>query len=157
MSLINTDKNKTCSFTGHRILPSFFNPSVVEDAVNAAIKDGYDCFLVGMAIGYDSLCFRVLEGIRLEKNIKIIACVPCADQAEYFNKKQKKEYERMLKSADESIVLAKKYYDGCMQARNALMVDNSSRIIAYMRYRGGGTYSTLKYAAEKGLKIVYLE
>lgn len=157
MSVIEINKLHTVSFTGHRVLPKDFSAEKIEKAVYNAIKDNFDTFLVGMAIGFDSLCFRVLEGIRLIKKIKIIACVPCLDQSEYFNKKQKKEYERMLKEADDVIVIEKAYKTGCMQKRNVFMVDNSSRLIAYLRFKGGGTYSTVKYAVEKEIEIEYIK
>ncbi len=157
MSAIKIDKLRTACFTGHRILPGNFNADEVEKAVYKAINDNFNTFLVGMAIGFDSLCFRVLEGIRLSNDIKIIACVPCSDQSEFFNKKQKKEYDRMIKEADDVIMLGEKYQSGCMQKRNAFMVDNSSRLIAYLRIKGGGTYSTVKYAVEQGLEVEYIK
>lgn len=157
MSVVKIDKSRAVSFTGHRILPRDFSAEEVEKAVYKAINDNFDTFLVGMAIGFDSLCFRVLEGVRLNKDIKIIACVPCSDQSEFFNKKQKKEYDRMIKEADEVITLGEKYQSGCMQKRNAFMIDNSSRLIAYLRIKGGGTYSTVKYAVEQGLEIEYIK
>ena len=49
-----------------------------------------------MALGFDTVCFQILEEIRKEKDIKIIACVPCSTQAEKFSLEQKKEYDRML-------------------------------------------------------------
>ena len=157
MSSLNIDKEKSCSFSGHRILPRDFNVSEIEKAVYNAINDGFSTFLVGMAIGFDSVCFNVLEKIRREKEIKIVACVPCRDQSEYFNKKQKAEYERMIGSSDQTIYLAENYYDGCMQKRNEFMVDNSKRLICYLKSPYGGTYSTVKYAVENGLEIIDLE
>ena len=154
---MNIDKNKTCSFTGHRILPKNFDVEKLEKAVYKAVNDGFDTFLVGMAIGFDSLCFKVLEGVRLENDIKIIACIPCSDQSEFYNEKQKKEYKRMVLSSDDKVILSEKYYNGCMQVRNEFMVDNSSRLIAYLKVTGGGTYSTVKYAVEKGIEVEYLK
>ena len=158
MSFItNFDKSKTCAFTGHRILPADFDVEKLEKAVYKAVNEGFNVFLVGMAIGFDSVCFRVLEGLRLTNDIKIVACIPCKDQAEYYNEKQKKEYDRMILSADEKIVLSEKYYNGCMRVRNEFMVDNSSKIIAFLKIPGGGTYSTVKYAIEKGIEIEYIK
>lgn len=150
------DKKITCSFSGHRILPKEFNTEELKKAVDNAIKDGFSQFLVGMAIGFDTLCVKELIKIKEKSDIKIVACVPCLDQAEYFNSKQKKEYFSLLKKADEVICLNENYFDGCMQQRNEFMVDNSSRLICYLKAGYGGTYSTVKYAVEKGLDIIYI-
>lgn len=154
---MNFERSITCSFSGHRILPKDFDTDELEKAVYNAINDGFLYFLVGMAIGFDTVCFETLLKFKREKDVFITACVPCRDQAEFFNKKQKKRYEGLLKQADEVIFLSEKYYEGCMQARNEFMVDNSSRLICYLKTNYGGTYSTVRYAVEKNLDIVYLD
>ena len=150
------DKKITCCFSGHRILPNVFQAEEIKKAVYNAINDGFSVFLIGMAIGFDTLCFKELLKIRKEKSVKIIACVPCRDQSEYFNRFQKKEYDELLPLSDEIIYLSDSYSEGCMQRRNEFMVDNSSRLICYLRSNRGGTYSTVKYAAEKNIEIIYL-
>lgn len=157
MSALNIDRSTACSFSGHRIVAKNFNKEELKKTVYNAINDGFSCFLIGMAIGFDTLCFKVLREIRSENDIKIIACVPCKDQAEFFNRAQKKEYEELLSSADHVVCLAENYYDGCMQERNKFMVDNSSLLICYLKTNRGGTYSTVKYAVEKGVKVIYLD
>ncbi len=149
-------KKRTCSFTGHRILPNDFPLEELEKSVYKAINDGFNTFLCGMALGFDTVCFHLLEKIRETKKIKIVACVPCKTQSAYFNKKQKAEYERMINCADKVICLSENYYDGCMQERNKYMVDNSSRVICYLNYGHGGTYQTVKYAAESDSEVVYI-
>lgn len=149
-------KETTCCFSGHRILPSSFSTEELKKAVYKAVNDGYVTFLCGMALGFDTVCFHVLEDVAKEKNIEIVACVPCKSQSAYFNKKQKAEYERMINASDDVVYLADEYFDGCMQKRNVFMVDNSSRIICYLNYGHGGTYQTVKYAVENNLEVCYL-
>ena len=153
---MNIDKTVTCCFSGHRILPKTFNTEELKKAVYNAINDGFSSFLVGMAIGFDTLCLKILLKIKREKDIKIIACVPCRDQSEFFNKKQKAEYDELLQKTDEAIYLCDNYYEGCMQVRNEFMVDNSKRLICYLKTAYGGTYATVKYAVEKNLDIIYI-
>lgn len=148
-------KEKTCCFSGHRILPLDFDKESFEKLVYKTVNDGFDTFLCGMAIGFDALCFSVLEKVRESYDIKIIACVPCNTQSKFFNKKQKAEYERMISKADSVINVGGEYYDGCMMDRNKFMVDNSSRLICYLNYGHGGTYSTVKYAVEAGAEVIY--
>lgn len=150
------NKQKTCSFTGHRILPNNFDSEALVKAVYKAVNDGFDTFLIGMALGFDTLCFHLLESVRTEIPVKIIACVPCDTQSKYFKKQQKKEYDRMIASADYVFNITEEYFDGCMQVRNMFMVDHSSRVIAFLNYPHGGTYSTVKYAVESGAEVVYI-
>lgn len=152
--MIKIDREKSCAFTGHRYLEDDFDKKLLSEEIFKAIDAGYDTFLVGMAVGFDSECFRLLERIRRVKPIKIIACIPCVNQADKFSEKQRREYFRMLGEADEKIYLSEYYYSGCMQKRNKFMVDNSSLIIAYLRLTGGGTYSTVNYAERQGVKII---
>ncbi len=154
MSAVNVEK--TCSFSGHRILSSNFDKEELKNVVYGLIARGFDKFLVGMALGFDTECFKILEEIRRENDIKIVACVPCKDQSEFFKKKQKEEYRRMLDSADETIILAENYYEGCMFERNRYMVDNSSVLVAYLNFNRGGTYQTCRYAASLDKEIIYI-
>ena len=155
MSALN--KENTCALTGHRILPKDFNEDSLEKVLISVIERGYNVFLDGMALGFDALCFKVLKRLKDRYDIKIVACVPCDSQSKFFNKRQKAEYDGMIAEADEVIMVSEKYFDGCMTVRNYFMVDNSSLLIAYKNYNGGGTYQTVKYAAEKGNEIIYIE
>ena len=89
----NININTACSFTGHRVLSNNFNEQEIKNVVIGLIGEGFDTFLVGMALGFDSKCFHILQEIKAEYDIKIIAVVPCSDQSRYFNKKQKEDYE----------------------------------------------------------------
>ena len=149
------DISTTCCFTGHRVLKSDFDESRVEEIIDKLIKNGFKTFLVGMAIGFD---LKVLE-ILLKKrnnNIDIIACVPCKEQDKFFNKIQKEQYKNGLEQVDKVILLSQEYYDGCMQKRNAYMVDNSSIVVAYMYANIGGTKHAVNYAKKKEKIIIYV-
>ena len=103
------DKRYTMAVTGHRKEKNEVSTKTLKAIFEGAIYDGYDTFLVGMAIGFDTLCFKVLEELRKENNIRIIACIPCENQDKKYTEEQKKEYKRMILSADERIVLQKQY------------------------------------------------
>ncbi len=147
------NKKYTMAVTGHRKMGKDISKETLKLIFEGAIYDGYDTFLVGMAVGFDSLCFRVLEEIRKENNIRIIACIPCENQDKSFSEMQKIEYKKMIESADERLVLSKEYTPYCMFARNRFMVDNCSYLLAYLREEKGGTKYTVDYALEKGLKV----
>lgn len=154
MSELLINKAKTACVSGHRALPKNFDEKKLKNAFLTLINDGYDTFLVGMALGFDTICFRLLEQIREQEKIKIVACVPCEEQDKLFNALQKKEYRQMLESADQKIVLSKTYNRQCMQKRNKFMVDNSSIVIAYLSQDFGGTKNTIEYAKVNNVVVV---
>ncbi len=153
--MININIKKSCAFTGHRILGKDFDYEKLKNTITDLINKGYDTFLIGMAIGFDNKCYEILKENK-DKNIKIIACIPCKNQDKYFNKQQKEEYKNNLSVADEIICLHDEYVEGCMQQRNRYMVDNASIIVTYFRYPKGGTLYTINYAKKKEKEIIYL-
>lgn len=155
MNNLTIDKNKTLAVTGHRILLSDFSKNKLREKFIEFINNGFDTFLIGMAIGFDTVCFQTLEKLKREyKDIKLIACVPCINQAEKFSMLQKLEYKRMLSVADEVVYVGKEYTNTCMQKRNMFMVDNCSLLFAYITRDYGGTANTIRYAQKQGVEII---
>lgn len=154
MNEVIINSARTCAFTGHRIIKNDFDKADLKFKIESLIKIGYDTFLVGMAIGFDTVVFNVLEKIRENNDIRIISCIPCVTQSYKFNNAQKKEYDRMTESADEVIFVSQEYTSRCMQKRNEFMVDNSSCIISYIRRDFGGSVNTVKYAVKKGITVI---
>ena len=152
--MIEIVKEKTCAITGHRTIKSDLDKKVLERCFETLILGGFDTFLVGMAIGFDTLCFQILEKFREKFPIKIIACIPCNEQDKYFTFSQKKEYRRILSLVNEKIILSQNYTPYCMMARNKFMVDNAVCLVAYLNENKGGTFSTVKYAKEKNVNII---
>lgn len=147
---------KTCAVTGHRGLNNDFDSDKLVSVLKEVIADGYDCFLIGMALGFDTECFHALEKMRKTENIKLIACVPCEDQDKKFTEAQKKEYKRMISVADEVTILSRAYTGKCMLMRNKFMIDRCSALIAYLRRKTGGTFYTVNYAEKTGKRIIFL-
>ena len=147
---------KTCAFTGHRKGLNDITEQQVEQVINGLIDQNFDTFLVGMALGFDTYCFKILERVRKVKPIKIVACIPCESQNIKFTPKQNQLYQQMLDSADLKILISKEYTPTCMQKRNMFMVDNSSVLVAYLRYEKGGTKNTVEYAKRQNKRIIYL-
>ncbi len=149
------DISTTCCFSGHRILKKDFNVLKLIEIVDKLIINGYRTFLVGMAWGFDLKAFEILL-TKKNKNIDIIACVPCKEQNAYFKKEEKEKYDEFLKKADKIVYVSNEYYEGCMQKRNRYMVDNSSILVAYLYSNMGGTKNTVSYAEKKGINIIYI-
>lgn len=156
--IINTidcvlERQKSVAFTGHRVLKDNFDRKKVKDLLIKFIENGFINFFVGMALGFDTEVCKLLIDLRKKYDIKVIACIPCLNQAERFSKEQKREYEKLVKKADFKVVLYNEYNDKCMQERNMFMVDNSAQLISYMYKNSGGTYNTVKYAKRKEIPI----
>ncbi|MBQ3115928.1 MAG: DUF1273 family protein [Clostridia bacterium] len=156
MSELFINRARACAFTGHRKLTEDFSIDKLKQTIERLIEGGFNTFLVGMALGFDTECFKVLEGIREKKEIKIIACIPCESQADRFSLKNKKEWQRMIDSADERVYISKEYTATCMQKRNEYMVDNCSVLVSFLRQEKSGTANTVKYAVKKQVMIIKL-
>lgn len=151
-------KNITCCFTGHRELPS--DTSELEkrlnDTLKALIADGYTKFVAGGAIGFDALAANSV--LRLKEQfpqISLHLALPCRGQDRFWTDAQKEEYARHLELADSYSYICGAYTRFCMHQRNRIMVDMSSKVVAF--YDGGekgGTASTVKYASKKGIPVI---
>ena len=63
MTEILIKREKTVAFSGHRSLGKDFNKLALCNEIIRLIETGYDTFLVGMAVGFDTECFKILEKI----------------------------------------------------------------------------------------------
>ncbi len=154
MSEYNFDIKKTCAVTGHREMKWDLDKLHLKEIFLSLIKKGYDTFLCGMALGFDTLCFKILEEIREKNDIKIVACIPCKTQDKSFSKEEKENYAKMVCSADKVILVSENYTPYCMQKRNVFMVDNSSILVAYLKQLKGGTFNTVQYADKMDKEII---
>ncbi|HBJ97737.1 MAG TPA: DUF1273 domain-containing protein [Clostridiales bacterium] len=150
---VNSLIAKSVMVTGHRIVEDL-DEKKLEEIFKLLIKKGYTRFYIGMALGFDTICFKILEKLRENNDITLIACIPCREQDKYFTDSQKEEYARMLKSANEKHLLSEKFTSYCMYRRNCYMVDHSAIVVAYLRKSFGGTFNTVKYAEKKCKKII---
>ena len=58
---------KTCAVTGHRIIFDLDRDKLKQTFINI-IQDGYDTFLDGFAVGFDTVCFDILTEIKKKKD-----------------------------------------------------------------------------------------
>ena len=142
-----------CAVTGHRVLSSDFSKEELRAALRALAAAGVRTFLCGMALGFDLLCAEEVLQLREELPVRLVACVPCADQAARYPKSARERYERILDRCDERAVLHERYCDGCMFERNRYMVDRADLLLAYYTGRRGGTKYTVGYAEKRGIPV----
>lgn len=153
-------KNRTCCFTGHRRLSAEQAEVVkvkLKYTLTEMIKEGYLYFGTGGALGFDTLAaLTVLELKKEYLRIKLILVLPCVNQTRGWNKKDVEVYDYIKSKCDKCVYTSRDYTDDCMLKRNRHLVDNSSLCICYLNRNTGGTAYTVRYARQKGLKIINL-
>lgn len=153
------DKNRTCFFTGHRDIPEYvqhlINTKLLE-TIDGLYDKGYVNFICGGAVGFDTMAAKAVLERKKELDIRLVLYLPCKDQDKKFSPKQKAEYQAILESADEVLVMYEHYVRGCMHARNRKMADDSSKCVAFCTEKTGGTAYTVNYADKKGIEIIMI-
>lgn len=154
-------KAKTVCFSGHRILhdPKEEVEKSIEAAIKACIDDGSEIFMTGGALGVDTLAAWAVIRLRNEyPHIQLVLVLPCPPEQQTikWTQKQKDEYHNILEQANEVKILSEQYTDSCMLDRNKYMVDNSSKLIYYLRSARGGTKYTVKYAQSQSIDLIGL-
>lgn len=149
----------TACFTGHRKLPADGAYHALRIATENAVRDligkGYDTFLVGGALGFDTLAQQILQALREEfPYIRIVMAVPCPEQDALWPPQDRRTYRNLLEAADARILIAREYTKDCMLKRNRFMVSRSSVCIAYHVHAGGGTDYTVRYAINRGVPVI---
>ena len=152
-------KEQTCCFTGHRNVPTDKMQEIVARTgakVRELISGGYRCFVVGGAIGYDTLAAELLFRLRDAERmgIRVILAYPYEGYMDRWSEEQKATYERLLPLYDERICVAAAASRGAYLQRDRYMVDASSMCIAYCTRQTGGTAYTIRYAGKKSVPVV---
>jgi len=149
----------TVCFTGHRSIPPEWEREIrdaAENALRTLVMRGYDTFLLGGALGFDTLAQLTAMHLREEfPFLRIVMAIPCLNQDAQWQEKDRRIYRLLLRTADERIVLRENYTAGCMLERNRFMVEHSSACVACFdgRQRGGTAY-TVRCARQQGLTVI---
>ena len=140
-----------CAFTGHR--PQFLTRREedvrvdLENAIMAAIRDGYTTFVTGGAYGVDIWAAEIV--IRLQASnhgLHLIAAIPFPGFEEAWTVEWKQRYNALLAAADFVVFMEEKYSRRAYQVRNEWMVSHAARLIAVYNGEPGGTRNTINYA-----------
>lgn len=153
-------QNKVCCFTGHRSIKKseveLLN-YLLNEVITELINEGVNSFICGGALGFDTLAeLEVLKQKEKFENIKLILALPCKNQDEWWDEKDKEVYRNIINLADEVVYISEKYKKGCMFERNRYMVDNSQYCVSYLRRNESGTSYTVKYARNKNINVIEL-
>ena len=157
--------NKSVCFTGHRTIAedkeklsarlyAFLERLVTEQKVTD--------FYTGGAVGWDTLAaLTVLKLRESYPEVKLHLVLPCPfeEQSAKWNEAQKAEYQHILSLADSLEQVSDRYYNGCMKARNARLVELASDYcICYWNPKDfrSGTGQTVRMAKKKGIEVINL-
>ena len=127
----------------------------IEQYITNSINSGFDYFISGMALGFDTYCAEAV--LKLKKqypNIKLECAIPNEKQCEKWSEQAKNRYFYILEQADKVTYIDKEFSMTSIHTRNKYMVDNSDVVIAYnVGEICKGTTETINYANKKN-KIV---
>ena len=153
-------KEKTCCFTGHRVIPTRALPRLVEEleqTLRRLIGEGVRYFGAGCALGFDTLAAGTVLRLKGEyPDVRLILVLPCRDQTRGWKAADARRYRDILSRADKVVYTAERYSPGCMHRRNRHLVENSSVCVAYCTRETGGSAYTAEYARQRGLRLVLL-
>lgn len=153
-------RNETCCFTGHRNIPENEYGVILaglEKAVVDLILKGVRFFGTGGALGFDTMAAQTVLKLKNQyPHIYLILVLPCRTQTKGWKEADRRIYEHILSKADKVVYIADEYERGCMQRRNRHLVDNSAYCICYQTKETGGTAYTVRYAQQKGLRLIRL-
>ncbi len=153
-------KEKSCFFTGHRIIPlSEFNKvkqSLYDNIISLIEKRDIKYFYAGGALGFDTLAAQAVIDLKKIYDIKLVLVLPCRDQTARWSKRDVEIYNDILSKCDRYYYITDVYDRGCMLRRNRAMADSCDYCISYLRRNSGGTAYTVRYATENNVKITAL-
>lgn len=153
-------KEKTCCFTGHRVIPARVLPALAEELeqrLRGLIGEGVCYFGAGGALGFDTLAAETVLRLKEEHpGVRLILVLPCRDQTRGWKAADARRYRDILSRADKVIYTAAHYFPGCMHRRNRHLVEHSSVCVAYCTRDTGGSAYTADYARQRGLRLVLL-
>lgn len=158
---LNTERSKTCCFTGHRDITDEEKEICrrrITRAVEAFMRMGVTDFLVGGALGFDTVAAVTLINLKRTRfpQIRVITVVPFRGQADRWSPANRALYKTLLLASDKSVVLSEEYHPRCMSQRNKYMVDHSAYCLSYVKRSSGGSHSTASYAERCGLRVLNL-
>lgn len=160
---MSTDFRHTCFFTGHRIIPDKSRKEITQYVISLCTKliteNNVDTFIAGGALGFDTLAAtEILKLKKIYPHLKLHLYIPCVDQSAKWKDRDIEIYNKIKELADEvKYISPMPYSSGCMQQRNRAMVNDAFYGIAYCTNTKSGTYSTVRYAREKGRDVTIIE
>ena len=157
MSEAEKRKYRLC-FTGHR--PEKLHSdeaavcTVLSNAIDVAISDGFRTFITGMARGVDIWAAEIVLARRAQnQDIRLICALPHPDFEKRWSAAWQDRYNVILQQADLVKTICTEFSMASYQIRNEWMVDHSARVIAIYNGASGGTAKTITCAEKHGVEV----
>lgn len=156
---------RSACFTGHRTIKADISTfsALLSSVIEMLIADkGVTDFYAGGAYGFDAVsAFSVLHLKENYPEVKLHLILPCSkeEQSGKWTEEQKAELEKLLGLADSVEYVSDRYYNGCMKARNARLVEFATDYcICYWnpKHYRSGTGQTVRMAQKKGIEVINL-
>ena len=156
---------RSACFTGHRTIKADMSTfsALLSSIIEMMITDkGVTDFYAGGAYGFDAVAsMSVLHLKEKYSSVKLHLILPCSkeEQSRKWTAEQKAELEKLLGLADSVEYVSDRYYNGCMKARNARLVELASDYcICYWNPSNfrSGTGQTVRMAQKKGIEVINL-
>lgn len=153
---MNDPRKITAAFTGRRTY-SGEGDEELRELLHYLYERGYRRFLCGMAWGFDLAAGRQVEMLKAEKeDVVLIAVEPFAEFGSMFSGEDALLYERLLRVADERVVVGERCEAAYMR-RNDFLVDNASLVVAWWdNLPRGGTAYTVRRARHQRVEVANL-
>lgn len=150
----------TCAFTGHRTV----RPEHVElvakrlsRAVEYVYSRGCRVFYCGGALGFDTLAAReVIRFATLHPDVSLRLVLPCVNQDERWNDRQREAYYYVLRNAECVEYVSEEYTKDCMKRRNMRLAELGDVLVAYLYRDGSGSSQTVRMAKRLGKEVYNL-
>lgn len=150
------------AITGHRpqkLNREYNGTGPMSTWVKKKVNDTLDIYgptmlISGMALGVDML----FAEIAIERNVPLLAAIPCKGQEKIWPKKSQDRYNKILSYENcEKVYVNENYSGWAMQKRNEYMIDRCDILLAvWDKIASGGTYNCVKYAKSKNKQIHYI-
>ena len=151
-------RRKRICFTGHRPEKLHHDEadvcSILKNAIDEAMTDGFTTFISGMARGVDIWAAEiVLERKKINPRVRLICALPHSNFEKRWSFAWQKRYKEVIDQADLVKVISVTFSMVSYQRRNEWMVDHSAKVIAIYNGTAGGTKKTIDYAESRGVKV----
>lgn len=148
----------TVSFFGHRIIEDFSWAEIKAEALirNLILQKEYVEFLVGRNGDFDQIVSSTVK--RLQRRIRddnsaLVWVLPYTTAELRNHEESYRTYYDEIEICDAA---ENSHPKRAYQIRNRQMVDRSDLVVFYVEHNFGGAYQTMRYAQEKGKRIINL-
>ena len=150
-----------CCFTGHRPerlgMPESEAIWGLKKEIHAAVADGFQTFISGMARGVDLWAAEIVLALRDEgAAVRLICASPYRGFESRWSREWQERYCRVMERADLVRFICPGYSRDCFQRRNQWMVDHSARVIAVYNGQPSGTRNTIEYAKRCSVPVIFI-